>query len=296
MNQLQLSNQQENVMMIIDSVKNLDMNQSSRTIITSSKETAIAHDDHLTDIQTELRRMASTMNPAQQSIFVKGMEKILQELLPTSDTQQDDLTLGKVADSEPDPGNKFVSCSSQQSPQDNETDPAVSIHKRPSQRRSHNSCRTFKFSTTRTGLGTVYLKSIIHNNREACSRNNCSLSHSAESRYETSFILHPAEWLVWLGMKTGLDGTFSRSIQGWKGPLRPFCTLRPFCAVPDDALIFDFCLSGNIDGVRTLLVRGDASVWDRNSTGETPLHVSALFSFTYSFGYSNISLFVPFCI
>jgi hypothetical protein len=43
---------------------------------------------------------------------------------------------------------------------------------------------------------------------------------------------------------------------------------------PDAALIFDFCQSGNIDGVRTLFSKGLASVRDVNSEGATPLHVS----------------------
>lgn len=78
--------------------------------------------------------------------------------------------------------------------------------------------------------------------------------------------------MIWLGITTSLDVMISKSIRGWKN------TLRAFRAVPAEALIFEFCTKGNVEGVRTLLARGDASVWDRDPDGMTPLHVSVILS------------------
>ena len=71
-------------------------------------------------------------------------------------------------------------------------------------------------------------------------------------------------------MKTSLDVLISRSTQGWKNNL----SSRTFRAVPMDALIFQFCEDGNLEGVKTLLARGDASLMDRCPKGLTLLHVS----------------------
>lgn len=87
--------------------------------------------------------------------------------------------------------------------------------------------------------------------------------------HKTSFTIYPAPWLIRLGIQYGLHlGFLSSSIQGWKN------TLKTFCPVPDDALIFEFCRQGNVPAVRTLLSRGHASVRDTDSWGHTPLHVS----------------------
>ena len=89
---------------------------------------------------------------------------------------------------------------------------------------------------------------------------------------ETSYTIYPAAWLIRLGVQYGLNFRFlSSSTQGWK------TTLKAFCPVPDDALIFEFCKEGNVPAVRSLLSRGHASVRDTNSQGYTPLHVSLLF-------------------
>ncbi|KAF2500369.1 hypothetical protein BU16DRAFT_556839 [Lophium mytilinum] len=50
---------------------------------------------------------------------------------------------------------------------------------------------------------------------------------------------------------------------------------RTFHAVPDNALIFEFCKQGNLMAVNSLLVNGQASPWDTNSKGWTPLHFAS---------------------
>ncbi|RDW57721.1 hypothetical protein BP5796_12522 [Coleophoma crateriformis] len=88
--------------------------------------------------------------------------------------------------------------------------------------------------------------------------------------YNTHFILHPAQWLLRWGFSFGLDIAISNTMHGWKN------NIRTFRAVMDDSLIFEFCKTGNITGVRSLLSRGEASPWDTDSQGWTPLHCTSL--------------------
>jgi hypothetical protein len=46
--------------------------------------------------------------------------------------------------------------------------------------------------------------------------------------------------------------------------------------IDDDATIFKLCATGQYDEVNRLLTRGDASIVDVNSRGETLLHVSVI--------------------
>ena len=83
-----------------------------------------------------------------------------------------------------------------------------------------------------------------------------------------SFVYYPSWWLTNLGLRYGVEANFGTSPSGWQ-----FC-LNPIRAVPDNSLVFDFCKTGNIEGVQRLISRGDASVCDASSKGWTPLHVS----------------------
>ena len=119
------------------------------------------------------------------------------------------------------------------------------------------------------GFGTVYIRS-----KTSCSHlkeTDVETRSSLDDEYEheSSFAVYPAAWLVSLGFKYGLHlSLIKSSIRGWKQ------TLSTSCHVPDDALIFEFCKEGNVSGVRSLLLRGDASVRDIDSQGQTPLFVS----------------------
>ena len=83
----------------------------------------------------------------------------------------------------------------------------------------------------------------------------------------TSIRIHPARWLMQLGVDCGIQLAVQNGAQGWKH------TLNTFRAVPDDAAIFSACSRGDIDTVRQLLDAGKASVWDVNMNDWTPLHV-----------------------
>lgn len=137
-------------------------------------------------------------------------------------------------------------------------DSDVSPVKQPGQRRSRARTKSIA-SRSRTFFGIFYLKSKVYEDR--------GVFH-----YENFYMFHPANWLVSLGVKTSLDVLISRSTQGWKNNL----SSRTFRAVPKDALIFQFCRDGNLEGVKTLLARGDASLMDRSPNGRTLLHVSIM--------------------
>ena len=80
-----------------------------------------------------------------------------------------------------------------------------------------------------------------------------------------------AAWLMSFGLNQGLHLKLSNSsITGWK------FALDTFRAVPDDSLIFNYCRAGDLDAVRLLLSKGQASVRDTNSYQETALYVSGI--------------------
>ncbi|TGO63121.1 hypothetical protein BCON_0015g00500 [Botryotinia convoluta] len=81
---------------------------------------------------------------------------------------------------------------------------------------------------------------------------------------ESQLILYPSRWLTKFGMAYGVKLSVLAS-RGWQ------YSFQPFRAVPESALIFEFCRRGNLDGIRTLLSRGDASPYDRDPLGRTPL-------------------------
>jgi hypothetical protein len=99
----------------------------------------------------------------------------------------------------------------------------------------------------------------------------------------------PTQLLVKFGFSYGLNFSFTQSYRGWK-----HC-LETFRCVPDDSLIFDFCRSGNIQGVETLSRTGKASVWDTDSAGWTPLHVCGLYLVNYMVRESLIAYPVTDC-
>lgn len=236
----------------------------SKKIFTSGTKTEGGHCNHTTDMQAELRRMASFyVDPAQQSMFISEMDNVLQKLLPISYAEPEILEPENNVDSLVQANESFL-CGSKKLVHDGE---ASFIRKIPLGK-PRNYSQTVGFSITQTLLGTIYLKSIVHKHNDAFFREN---HDSVKDRYETYFVLHPATWLLHLGARTGFNGSFSTA--GWKH------TLETFRAVPDDSLIFEFCADGNLDGIKALLNRGEASVWDRDSFGQTPLHVSAFSQF-----------------
>lgn len=86
----------------------------------------------------------------------------------------------------------------------------------------------------------------------------------------TSFIFHPSPFIVLRGLQNGIEVQLEgKASQGWKHKL------RYFNAVPNNAPIFDYCKQGNVEVIQTLFQRGEASPWDVNEDGWTPLHWAA---------------------
>lgn len=118
-------------------------------------------------------------------------------------------------------------------------------------------------------LGTIWATSTTNVRTSRQMGDLAPYPEQDQYEYKTSYAIHPAPWLIRLGVHYGIHlGFLSSSTQGWKN------SLKTFCPVPDDALIFEFCRQGNVPGVRSLLSGGHASVRDTNARGYTPLHVS----------------------
>ncbi|KAL2844150.1 nucleoside phosphorylase domain-containing protein [Aspergillus pseudoustus] len=89
---------------------------------------------------------------------------------------------------------------------------------------------------------------------------------------ETSYTLYPAEWVLRLGIKLGIRLIVSQSLSGWK------CSLEPIRVVSNDSLVMTFCKQGNLDAIRTLFERGEASPNDTITFGWTLLHISSFYA------------------
>ncbi|CZT47054.1 uncharacterized protein RSE6_07578 [Rhynchosporium secalis] len=85
----------------------------------------------------------------------------------------------------------------------------------------------------------------------------------AKIERRTSYIFIPHKWVVKLGMRKML----AFSSQVW--PMN----INVYKIRPDTSTIFEYCRNGNVDGVKSLLKLGQASIKDINEFGETPLHV-----------------------
>ncbi|KAL4883937.1 hypothetical protein BJY04DRAFT_183537 [Aspergillus karnatakaensis] len=90
-----------------------------------------------------------------------------------------------------------------------------------------------------------------------------------QNKSKTSFVFHPASWLVRLGIRYGINAIASSQHGSWQ------YSLRPVHVVPDDSLIFRFCETGNIEAVREMLTRGEAFINDTDTRGWTLLHIAA---------------------
>jgi hypothetical protein len=117
-----------------------------------------------------------------------------------------------------------------------------------------------------TPFGRIY----VHTRRFTAENPRRSLlSNQPNQEYEdeTTFTYHPVQWLLNWNINLGLEFVSRHTIHGWKN------AIRTFRAVSDDNAIFEFCRTGNIQGVKTLLASGRASPLDKNTHGWTPLHV-----------------------
>ncbi|KAF9894433.1 hypothetical protein FE257_007936 [Aspergillus nanangensis] len=116
--------------------------------------------------------------------------------------------------------------------------------------------RETMFGTIRFQTQTIKHHRIFDNEQET------------QTETQTSFIFHPAAWLMRLGLRYGLRAMATYHHRTWR------YNIQPVHAIPDDSLIFTFFRRGNVDAVRELFKRGDASVFDVGTKGWTPLHTA----------------------
>lgn len=140
---------------------------------------------------------------------------------------------------------------------------AETIKKNSNTSKNSKKTRDFHNSLTRFKFGTI-----ISQTQKV--RHSITIDDESSTQYKTttSLIFYPASWLMKIGLTYGMEATATNSKSGWK------YSILPVRAVQNDSLIFRFCESGNVDAVRELFKRGEASVMDINADGWRPLHVS----------------------
>jgi hypothetical protein len=85
----------------------------------------------------------------------------------------------------------------------------------------------------------------------------------------TSFIFYPASWLNQIDLRYATEASLKYSAStGWR------FNAEAIRAMPENSLLFDLCRMGDVQAVKLMLARGDASVKDTSPKGWTPLHVS----------------------
>jgi hypothetical protein len=86
---------------------------------------------------------------------------------------------------------------------------------------------------------------------------------------DITIIVYPKGAGQFFGITYGLFIS-AKATSGWQ------YSLEPFRAVEETALVFEFCREGNLEGVKALFKRNEASPWDRDPKGQTPLLVRVL--------------------
>lgn len=249
--------QQRTVGSTAESLKQLSTNSVSRTVRTSSGTLQSVREDHLADLQVDAQVIASAvpiprLRPKVTEAFSEALHNstTLSDIDPRSTPHPEtvDCDRGK-------PSRRLPGC-----------------HRKTVKFHCRGHYRSASYSLSRRPFGYICVGSRTWRECTVGDDNINSRAVEAPFHAETTFTLFPALWLIRLGMKTGLDVMIYTSSLGWKKSL----TIKPFRAVPGDSLIFDFCRNGDVDGIKTLFSRGEATVWDRDSHGWTPLHVRVL--------------------
>lgn len=240
----QTSSQQQDLPAVSEEELSSQRQRSSLVFITSGTQTSSSHDDLIRDtIRKEMGRLTSEMkkDPIQQAMY-QWVENFI--------SNEKSNIEGLVSKEE-------VGLQSS----DTDLNREVSCHRRSIRKSSSDRKQlTLDSSTNQTLFGNILIQSKVYEECEV-------------SCYKNLYTFHPADWLIWLGMQTSWDILFSNFTRGWKYNL----SARSFRAVSGDALIFELCKEGNVEGIKTLFARGEASVMDREPTGITPLHVSVIF-------------------
>lgn len=95
-----------------------------------------------------------------------------------------------------------------------------------------------------------------------------SFFSSSVEETQTSIVIHPSPWLVSIGIKYEAHTSMSWSLNGWR------LMQQAWRIIPSSSSIFIACREGDLNTVRELLSRREASIWDISEDGMSPLHVS----------------------
>lgn len=247
----------QNLTAISEGFAGLHLKRCSTTVTTSTNGPSDIN-DHVVDLRAEIEQMTRAIsNPWLKAGLQMGMDKAVQDLVSS-------LKMNTIPRRPTEPTDRASCVDLQTDIEKGITNSMPPLLRKRSRRRYLQGTYT---SITKTLFGVFYSMSRKYQVKVGSSE-TLRESEFDHYEYETHFILHPAQWLLQWGVNFGLDMAITKSVQGWKN------SMRTFRAVPDNSLIFEFCKSGNTMGVRSLLSRGEASPWDTNSLGWTPLHVS----------------------
>lgn len=280
---------------LADQLASLSVEHRSWLISTRSVSAPLNFSDHSADLQEEIIRMRSEItNPIIRRMFETGVksatashlekmtnEQPMSQKARWSGREEPNLTHRDVVAPPNLDSNISNQWSREVSPSPSPTTTKSTCKRRrsrdisPSPNTTKSICRRrrirrgFRNTTSINEFfgGTIYIRSDTY---EVGTNLSSASNNSDILETETAFIYHPAAWLLRRCFAFGVRALVVKAAQGWK------YQLSTFRAVPDNSLIFEFCEDGNLEGVRSLLARREASPWDVNSLGGTPLHVSCL--------------------
>ena len=270
----------ESVNSIAGHIAELSITQTSLPVSTRPKRLNLL--THFADLQEEIARMTTTIsNPIGSHAFGAATKAAMESHLDIVANEQP-VSQQATWSTPREPGGAAQDMSATSNIEHNTGNRRS--RKRPKSPRAYkSSCgrkriRCAERSTTSINDffgGRIYVQThtyrVITNTFPDCE----TLYSQKDMEHKTVFTYHPTRWLLRRGFTFGINALIMNAKQGWQ------YQMHSFRAVPDDSLIFEFCLNGNLNAVRSLLVRKEASPWDVNSYGWTPLHVSHLLKIFY---------------
>jgi hypothetical protein len=123
-------------------------------------------------------------------------------------------------------------------------------------------------SSRRFNLNTAIFTVVSHSRTSLVRTLRSSEVHET-SEAENTIIIYPKATGRFFGITRGMLLS-AQATSGWQ------YSIQPFRAVEESALVFEFCREGNLEGLKSLFRRGEASPWDRDPKGQTPLLVRLL--------------------